>query len=230
MDSRTKNLFFLLLFFFTITSCTKKNEVPRPASSNTPNVPVETSTPPPPIHPPQNTNPVRVATALKFNQQPSDVETVDAIQVVISAVDSEGNVVESHKPIIYISALLSPSNTPVAFATGPNFKLPVNGVANFDTPKLDQPGTYTLKAYSQGLEISSQSFNVTPPKERMITMIFNGKKQTVRFIPPDTIIDTDGGKIPFRPDQNGVAYLEMAPHLYKMWFQSPKVLIVNRIR
>lgn len=100
-----------------------------------------------------------VPARLAFRSQPPNAAPgaiQPAFQVVVQ--DSSGNVVANGTTRVTLALATSPSGATVR---GRLDAAPVNGVATFDSVRLDRPGRYTLTASSPGLiPATSSSFDI----------------------------------------------------------------------
>jgi hypothetical protein len=104
---------------------------------------------------------VGAATKLAFTTSPSSAapNTIFAVQPVVTVQDAGGNTVTTSTASTTVLVTGFPAGVTLSCTTNP--KSAVSGVAAYSGCRINQPGTYTLSAYSGFLSVgTSASFTI----------------------------------------------------------------------
>ncbi len=170
-----------------------------------------------------------LASTLKFENEPVDIPASTSFSIQIAVQDKNGNLVEDFQSPIVITIIESPPLGSKYFQTGTLTITASQGKGEFKDLSINTPGNnYRLQVSSEHLKALSKTFNILPPQSRDITVIFNGKRKSAKFIPPNIIEEKDGDRFPVYP--NGTSEIKINGVKYRVQLLSPDVVTIDQLQ
>jgi hypothetical protein len=131
---------------------------------------------------------------IEFLNGPENTEVDFPLSFKVRILDKDNKLNQDYNAPVTVAIY---SGATVGFRSGTSTTVMAqNGEAEFKDLIIEKPGEYILTVQANGLAASSKPFSITPPQPKDVNLIFNGKSRTVKFMPPNILVDKDGEKFP----------------------------------
>jgi hypothetical protein len=166
---------------------------------------------------------------IQFVNGPTNTEAEFPLRFSIQIVDQDGKIVDNYNEQVRINIQGFPPGGSTMFLTGNNTAKLERGQAEIKDLSIEIPGReYILNAVATNIYGVSKPFEVTPPQPRDVTLVFNGQRKTVRFEPPNVLIDRDGERFPVYT--RNLSTMNYRGKNFRVEIKSPTEVHVTEIR